>query len=578
MERSQLQLNNTITFLFICLFSTSLYAQEYAFDIPDSLQDKSFDYIFSRFQDDYNDTLKAKIYLKTYLKKAEKTNNKLKKAQALNYLSYYVSDKQEKFNLLEKSILESQDLNDEYYPIVPYSFLGSYYHDNYEYEKALEKYLEVFRLSKKHNNKDYEYIALHNIAILKSEVGKHEEALDLFRKCFMYETSKTYQDTFARVETMVDLAKSYRYNKKYDSASFYYKQIIKESNPKTKYYLDLANINEGINLYNKRELKNAEFLLKKGISKVNTNEIEGLKHYTLGQLYRGKIKLELYNDIENAKKYFLKVDSLLTLSNHTIPETRQAYEFLIKYHKQAENKNQHLETINKLLTFDSILFARKINTVNRLYSEFDTPELLKNKEDVIQSLEKKTKYSTYGVIGLILIIITLITLAIFQFKKQKFYKKRFNEIVTDSNPSKENTVDKTIPAKTKNKDPKEINIDQTIVNTIMEKLSIFESNNDFLQNDLNATKLAKEFSTNTKYLSKVINVFKEQSFTNYINDLRIDYILKELQHNSRLRKYTIKGISQEAGFNTAESFASAFKKRTGLNPSYFIKNLNSKKN
>ncbi len=577
MEISRLHLNSTVITFFIYLLSIPLYSQDYTFTIPDSLHDKSFDYIFSRFQNDYNDTIKAKIYLKTYLKKAEKTNNKLKKAQALNYLSYYVSEKQEKFSLLEKSILESQDLNDEYYPIVPYSFLGSYYHDNYEYEKALEKYLEVFRLSKKHNNKDYEYIALHNIAILKSEVGKHDEALDLFKRCFAYETSKKYQDTFARIETMVDLAKSYRYNKKYDSASFYYKRIIKESNSKTQYYLDLANINEGINLYNKRDLKNSEFLLNKGISGVNTNEIEGLKHYTLGQLYRGKIKLELYNDIENAKKYFLKVDSLLTISNHTIPETRQVYEFLIKYHSQTENKNQHLKTINKLLTFDSIIFARKINTVNRLHSEFDTPELLKNKENVIQSLEKRTKYSTYGVISLILIVITLITLVIIQFKKQKFYKKRFNEIVTNSSLPKEGLLDKIAVSVSKNKAPNEINIDQAIVNTIIEKLSIFETNNDFLQNDLNATKLAKEFSTNTKYLSKVINVFKEQSFTNYINDLRIDYILEELQHNSRLRKYTIKGISQEAGFNTAESFASAFKKRTGLNPSYFVRNLNSKK-
>ena len=88
--------------------------------------------------------------------------------------------------------------------------------------------------------------------------------------------------------------------------------------------------------------------------------------------------------------------------------------------------------------------------------------------------------------------------------------------------------------------------------------------------------MAKKCDTNAKYLSKIINAYKDQSFVNYINNLKIDFILKELKENTILQKYTIKSISEEAGFNTAESFAIAFKKRTGIRPSYYIRNLKNK--
>ena len=55
--------------------------------------------------------------------------------------------------------------------------------------------------------------------------------------------------------------------------------------------------------------------------------------------------------------------------------------------------------------------------------------------------------------------------------------------------------------------------------------------------------------------------------------LRIDYVLKELKENKKLRSYTIQAIAEEIGFKKAESFSKAFKKRTGLNPSFYIKQI-----
>ncbi|RYJ39601.1 Response regulator receiver protein [Flavobacterium anhuiense] len=76
-------------------------------------------------------------------------------------------------------------------------------------------------------------------------------------------------------------------------------------------------------------------------------------------------------------------------------------------------------------------------------------------------------------------------------------------------------------------------------------------------------------------MSKVVNVYKEKSFTQYINDLRIEFAINQLQVNNKLRKYTVQALALEFGFNNAESFSTAFYKKTGIKPTYFIKELDS---
>lgn len=79
--------------------------------------------------------------------------------------------------------------------------------------------------------------------------------------------------------------------------------------------------------------------------------------------------------------------------------------------------------------------------------------------------------------------------------------------------------------------------------------------------------------TNPKYLSQVINFYEQKSFSTYIRDLRIQYAVKELKANPILRKYSIQSIAEELGFNSPQSFSKAFYKKTGIYPSYFIREL-----
>jgi AraC-like DNA-binding protein len=117
-----------------------------------------------------------------------------------------------------------------------------------------------------------------------------------------------------------------------------------------------------------------------------------------------------------------------------------------------------------------------------------------------------------------------------------------------------------------------------LINQVLKHLQEFELKNGFLKSSITIQELSKEFDTNSKYLSRIVNEYKNKNFTQYINDLRIEFALNHLQNNKKARKYTIQALSIEYGFNNAESFSTAFYKKTGIKPSYYINELENMQN
>ncbi|MEW7289951.1 helix-turn-helix domain-containing protein [Aquimarina sp. 2304DJ70-9] len=116
-------------------------------------------------------------------------------------------------------------------------------------------------------------------------------------------------------------------------------------------------------------------------------------------------------------------------------------------------------------------------------------------------------------------------------------------------------------------------ISDDIIDKILSNLKSFEESKKFVNREINLNHVALELNTNSKYLSKVVNLHKEKTFTQYINDLRIDYFIDQFQKDKKYSNYTIKAIAEEVGFNTANAFSKAFYKKTGKYPSDFIKEL-----
>lgn len=108
---------------------------------------------------------------------------------------------------------------------------------------------------------------------------------------------------------------------------------------------------------------------------------------------------------------------------------------------------------------------------------------------------------------------------------------------------------------------------------LLQSLDEFEAGTLFTDRNMSLSYLATHINTNTKYLSRVINQHKQKDFNGYINELRINYIIVQLNSDPVWRKYKISTLADEAGFSSHSKFATVFKSITGLSPSLFIQYL-----
>ncbi len=562
----KITISNRIFTIILCLCVITSFSQKNeAFVIPDSLQSKTYQELYDDYYLVVKDTLSSLTYLKTYLQKAKNENSTKEKAFAYSFLAFYQKEEKQKLALLDKAISISKERNFFNHPTMAYSFKAGHYYEKGNYRKALDYYLLSLESATKANNTEYVYIAKHNIGRLKSRMGDYKEALSILKECYDYEKSKTPIDEPWFLTSVILLSETFTKAKQLDSSSHYISKGIALSKKVDDEIYNRFILNEGINLYHRQKVDQASDSIQKSFSEIS--KLEDKSFLITAYFYLGKIKL-IKDKIEKANIHFRKVDSLYNIINYPSPNVRETYEYFVKYYKAKEDVNNQLIYIEKLLKFDSIAKINDNYLKEKIVKEFDTPQLLSEKEKIISSLENKNKISFLTVEVLVVITLLTISLLFLNYRKRKKYQQRFEELLKIKETEKDEVDVKVIEKRNKS-----IKIAQEIIDKVLNSLQNFEKKKGFLKSDITTNSLAKEFNTNSKYLSKIVNFYKQKSFSNYVNDLRIDYAVDRLTNDSKFRNYTIKAISKDIGFNTTEAFSKSFHKKTGLYPSYFIKKL-----
>ncbi len=570
------QIKRRIYSIVVLLFLNPLigFGQETgSFKIPDSLKDKSYDEIYGEFIKVNKDTIKSLVYLKTFLRKGKQEDEETKIAYAYGLLSHYEKKNKTKLQYLDSAVAITKNSRDPSFPALPYSLKGAVYYFKQDFKKALYNFFLSLDAAKKNDSDFYKYAAKRNIGLIKSKLGKYDEALKSFKECIQYNYNvKTgIQDTINYLFVTLDISETFSKKKMLDSSSLYGEEGIRVSkkvsyDPYNFYYHFIFN--EGVNDFYRKNFSTAKDSIHKALPFLSNN-ID--KNYILkAYLYLGRIHDEI-DEQDKARIYYQKLDSVYQTSSTVSYEVREAYNALVKYYKDKKDIKNQLLYIEKLLQFDSILQNdyKELNDI--LVKQYDTPQLLAEKERLVQ--EANTKSSRYGSYIIVLIgsVILFIGLFSYQYYRRRLYQKRFEVLTQKKDTTQE--IKEEVLIKEKEISTKDIGISSTIIEEVLAKLNEFEEKRGFVSTKITLTNLSSSLVTNNKYLSKIINVYKEKSFSQYINDLRIDYIVERLQEDKKLRNYTIKAIARETGFNTAEVFSKAFYGKHGIYPSYFIKKL-----
>lgn len=560
--------NRFIFLLFLTFFTSKMTAQT-----QKELEKMSQATIVDSFFVYENNFLKQLKYANLFFKNFKDDPYKVSSAYELYSMAYSNNKNYEKaLFYINLSIKNCVDLPEKFHIMNAYWSKAVILSKLKKYDEAINNYVKAEQIAI-NNYPNYRYAITLNIGILKSEdLGETLEALKIFKKCYNFykedSNIKKYNDFYSR--TLFAMADAYNSLEQVDSASYYnakgYKNAKKHNDI---FYLSLFTLNEGATQSIRKNYQATIDSINIVMPKLKTiNNLENnilAAYYYYGKAYRG-----LKND-EKTIINFSRVDSIYQKTKIITPEFISGYHFLIKYYKNTGNVEKQLYYINTLMEIDSSHQKDYKVLLQKINKDYDIPLLVKEKENIINGLKGDKKINYYIISVLVLLTLGAVVFGYIQVKQKKKFKYLFDNLMVKS-PQ----IVKPLDAQAhKAKEPAyNVDISEEIILDIKRKLKLFEKDKRYLNASISIHTLAQNFNTNTKYLSTIINYTFEKSFSNYVNDLRIDYIVQELKTNKNLRKYTISGIAEEAGFNNGESFAKAFFKRTGIKPSYFIKELN----
>lgn len=108
----------------------------------------------------------------------------------------------------------------------------------------------------------------------------------------------------------------------------------------------------------------------------------------------------------------------------------------------------------------------------------------------------------------------------------------------------------------KNTKPSSITFSQ-----IEKSINEWERSKLFMKPDLTIAIVAMQISTNRTYLSNYLNTFKQKTFNEWINGLRIDEAKKMIAANKNI---TLDDLCEKIGYSDKSYFSKCFKKYTGM--------------
>lgn len=504
------------------------------------------------------------------------------------------------------SEISKRKLSDEekckYYNILGFRY---YFEVRNEYKNAL-KYLELSNhYAKKSNNKSAERANLNLIALLYAQQNNTKLALhyiDLRNKIvpeYKDEIQKLYDagdddiiygmlgnfdktiKSYRRAATLIEdyirnnenlskqkynelvtykcykynnLALTYNYSKKLDSAKIYIDKIKKSGLPKIEidqilwsteinYLLLSGKLDDAIKL-----TKDADFIFKEESFFPHT-----YKHYFLARAYflKGLYKESLQECKAGLEKIVVNIDFI-------------NIEF--ELYQIAMQSAQKLDDDENYVKFSKLYFSKKQNA--NYDSKADFIFKLYNADQINPLNTQLQKKNNFGLI-ILAFVFFLGLLLLYFFHKIYVKDKRQMETQTEHT--------KSTSKQSQDKNGAEWQMQIETENEILRKLEVFEKKNLFLSNDISLSSLATKLDTNFNYLSAIIKKHKGSNFNGYINKLRIDYIVNKLETSPVYLNYKISYLAEECGFASHTTFARIFSEKMGVSPSKFIENLKNAK-
>ncbi|KRD58694.1 histidine kinase [Flavobacterium sp. Root935] len=545
--------------LLLLFIIKSLTAQNNPNRIRDSLTFKSYEYLDDRIYEYKNDSLKASPYLYAYLNKAKKEKNH---EETVNAYQNILHESPMNLRLKYADSMVMAAAKSKSNELIGSAFLskGIVYYSQKNYVKAYDYYIKANESISKTENEYLIYKTKYHIAQIKYYLGFYDEAISLFNECLAYfkkNQERPYLNSLHSLSVCYNKVGDYSRCSQTNTLGLAECERLKI--PEMEFFFKHS---EGINQYFLNNYYTSIQMLQEVLPHLNA--MTEFANVSIANFYIGKNYWKLQLPAK-AVPYFKKVEKAFIEKGYIRPDLREVFELMIKYYKKENNLKSQLYYMDQLLKADSVLTDNNRYLMGKIHKQYDTKEILLEKEKIQQQLVKE-KY--YDVI-LISVVVVLFSAVIYgtynHFETKKRNKIKFDLLLEKNENS---SIQKQSPEKFEITD-----IAQETVQQIIRHLEKFERDKKFLHKEATLAALTVRFNTNSKYLSKVIYHRSGKHFADYINDLKIDYLVELLRNSSAHRNYSISSLAEEAGFTSTPRLTNAFRSKTGISLSYFLKKL-----
>jgi AraC-like DNA-binding protein len=252
---------------------------------------------------------------------------------------------------------------------------------------------------------------------------------------------------------------------------------------------------------------------------------------------------------------------------HNYLELDDYYLVLAKSYSKLEKEKEASRYLHDYIDIVELNRSEKNEITRKIQQKeiVQVQEELARLETSKQSAERRLLYGG----GSVLLILIVIGQRFYRTHKRN--KKRFKDVLKKLEQKEYelvlNNTNKSTQIQT------EYNLRQELIDTLKKGLKRIEKTEYFLRKECTQVTVAKKLKTNTAYLSKFMNSQYGFGFNTYLNNLRIHYAIQRLKNDKIFRSYTVQAISEELGYKSSNTFTKAFKKETGLLPSYYIREL-----
>lgn len=546
-------------FTLLPIFGSVLYAQNPS-KFTEDYQRWDLDHLLSVIDADGLSKENKEKYIEYYLQKAKKEKNALHIEWAYKNKIWFYKDYETRKQYADSLLQFALQQNDNKMIGNAYSMKRQIESEKRDYEMSLTYSLQAEKYLKKTDD----YYTLNQI---RSFIGTDYYRFGNYRISYLYyyypafyfkkqseilkkKPVQSYNNFKGYVFCLYGMSKTaYRLPEKKDTIPVLLSDLekaISKLKPKDmafeKPYFLLVS---GMYCHDKKEYEKSDEFLQQAVK--GLYQIGDYPSEHLAQLFLGKNAWE-QGDKVKAVQYFAKTDSLYRAKNFMNNELVEAYNYLIAYSKETQNKK------------DEIYYTdTQLKILKDLQEKNNRMQALLQENTGIDDLKKSTQIQNdikwWEIISVVFLVIGF-SVFLYLYKQ----KNKQPELPENQENEQEITSEKL----------------SDNVNVILEKLAVFEENKGFLQDDLTLDDLARKIRSNRTDVSKIISEYKG-GFNAYIYKLRIDFIVECLENDPVLRIQNIETIALKAGFKNRKTFTNAFKNQKNVAFSEYLEKLRSDK-